>query len=338
MILPASSRIQEILAASKGKRILIVGDLMLDRFIFGDVERISPEAPVPVVRVDREISMPGGAANVAINIASLGGEPVLGGLIGEDPAGSDLREVLIDRGVDISCVLTEPKHTTIVKTRVIAERQQVCRVDRENPGSVSDTMIHDLITSVENHLETVDAVIIEDYGKGCIQQALLDRVIAACQTAGKPVAFDPKELDNLTLSGITIATPNLKEAIGATGIAVEKPVVNGSLSDELKEVGKALLERWGAEMVCVTLGPDGMSLFQRDTEPAHVDTHAREVFDVSGAGDTVVAAAALFIAGGATGAEAAALANGAAGVVVGKVGTATCSADELGFALNHEEV
>ena len=312
-----------------GHRILVVGDLMLDRYVFGSVDRISPEAPVPVVLVTRERAVAGGAANVAQNIQSLGGQAILAGLAGRDQAGQDLMGILVRNGIHTDGVVLDEQIRTIVKTRIFAERQQVVRVDRESPVPEPSDVWSALREKIGEVMPTVEGVIIEDYGKGAITQDVVDTVTAAARTAMVPVGLDPKDNHDLHFSWLTLATPNYAEACSAAGVPTVP--LGGDLAQHrtLAAAGETLLEKWHCELLAITLGPHGMYLVSPDDKPRVIPTKAREVFDVCGAGDTVISTAMLAMASGADGYAAAALANYAAGVVVGKVGTATCTPSEL---------
>jgi len=310
-------------------RILVVGDLMLDRYVFGSVSRISPEAPVPVVHVTRESSRPGGASNVSLNIASMGGSSTISGIIGRDDAGKVLLNTFDTTGIETDGIIRDGDIRTTVKTRIIAERQQVARVDYEENGDMHEDRIRELCEAIPALVRDADAVILEDYGKGVICQQVVDAVLQAAKENKKPVGFDPKDNHHLELEWLTLATPNYREACLATG---QPEVPLGDTPEdcvELQAAGKALSERWGTEFLLITLGSHGMYLCPHDSAPSVQPTLAQEVFDVSGAGDTVIAVAMLALAAGADHAQAAAMANHAAGVVVGKVGTATCSPAEL---------
>ncbi len=310
-------------------RILVVGDLMLDRYVFGSVSRISPEAPVPVVHVSSEASRPGGASNVSLNIASLGGSSVVAGIAGSDDAGEDLLKTLADAGIETGGVVCVDGIQTTVKTRIIADRQQVARVDHEDRPEVYADKIELLCKMLPGLVENSTGVIIEDYGKGVVCQEVVDVVLAAAKKFKKPVGFDPKDNHKLNLPWLTFATPNYREACLATG-QPELPLGDSPQESEgLCIAGEMLSELWDTEFLMITLGPHGMYLCPKSGEPSVQPTLAKEVFDVSGAGDTVIAVAMMAISAGAGYEEAAALANHAAGVVVGKVGTATCSVDEL---------
>ena len=323
------ARAEALLSSFSTRRLLVIGDLMLDRYIYGAVRRISPEAPVPVVKVTHEKGMPGGASNVACNIQTLGGRGAVAGIVGDDREAAELRRLLQEDGVGVDHLLSLASARTTVKTRIIAERQQVVRVDWEEPLQLSEGDAAQFCQLLEDAVQEVDGLIIEDYGKGLICQSVVDAALAAARARKVPVGYDPKDDHAVRVSGVTVATPNRKEAYAAVGR--EEPVIEiPPLEDrDLMEVGARLREKWGVELLVITLGPQGMLLFEPDGGPVHVPTRAREVFDVSGAGDTVIATTALALAAGATHREAAELANYAAGVVVAQLGTAPCHADEL---------
>ncbi|MBI4355716.1 MAG: D-glycero-beta-D-manno-heptose-7-phosphate kinase [Candidatus Omnitrophica bacterium] len=303
-------------------RVLVIGDLILDEFVWGKVDRISPEAPVPVVWTQRESAMPGGAANVANNIAALGGHATLLGVIGEDRAGKLLCKALTERGIEIGSLVIDERRPTTLKTRVIAHHQQVVRIDRETVEPLEAKTLQRLIASVREAVEGVDAVIIEDYGKGVISARLLSTVLPLARGAKLVVTVDPKEEHFRMYRGVTTLTPNRFEAAKATGIKTDT-------DDGVKRAGKAIVKELGCRSVLVTLGEDGMRLFESSGRTTHIPTKAQEVFDVAGAGDTVIAAYSLALAAGASALDAARLANYAAGIVVGKVGTAVATPEEL---------
>ncbi len=329
--------VRETLARFDGTRILVIGDLMLDCYTFGSVSRISPEAPVPVLHVAREETRLGGAANVATNITALGGTAAVAGLIGDDVDGTRLCELLQARGCRTDAIVALPERYTTVKTRIIADRQQVVRVDRESPPvAVGDgaAMLAERVVAV---IDEVDGIILEDYGKGVMSQPLVDRVLALAAERGIPVGFDPKDNHDLAVRGITLATPNYREACMAAGVA-EVPIDDPASCPALRETAERLAQKWSPQLLMMTLGPHGLYLRSADGgEPHVIPTHAREVFDVSGAGDTVIAVALTALAAGATPEVAATLANVAAGVVVGKVGTATCTPAEILAAVAAEQ-
>jgi D-beta-D-heptose 7-phosphate kinase/D-beta-D-heptose 1-phosphate adenosyltransferase len=311
-------RLQEILEDARSKRVLIAGDLILDEFVWGEVSRISPEAPVPVVRVTGESWFPGGAANVARNVRELAGQVILLGATGDDEHGRRLVRILEEAGIDTSGVIRDPARSTIVKTRVVAKHQQVVRVDREQPGA--GTIAPRIVEQIRA-AAPVDAVIISDYAKGFITQEVADEFIG--RLSHFPiVAVDPSPLNPIDWSGATAIKPNRAEALRAAN------VLDGS-GEAIEQVGLRLLEKWRAQFILLTLGEEGMMLFEQGRPPYHTPTRAREVFDVSGAGDTAIAAFTVALASGATPKEAAVIANEASGIVVGKLGTAVATREEL---------
>jgi len=323
------ARAAEILAGFGKVNILVVGDLMLDRYVFGSVTRISPEAPVPVVHVSREESRPGGASNVALNIGALGGGSAVAGGIGADAAGRELAATLRGAGIRMDGAVEDASVYTTVKTRVVADRQQVVRVDREASPAQFACCVDAICERMPALAAGADGVIIEDYGKGIICQRVVDAVLSAARSAGRPVGLDPKDTHHLSLPWLTLATPNYREACLAAGLPETPLPGDPAQSATLREAGRILSERWGTEYLMITLGPHGMYLLPRGGEARVLPTVAREVFDVSGAGDTVIATAMTALAAGAAFGEAAELANHAAGIVVGKLGTAVCSPAEL---------
>ncbi len=317
------SRMDVLIKRMSRARVLVIGDLILDEFIWGTVDRISPEAPVPVVRMERESAMPGGAANVACNVRTLGGQVNVLGVVGRDGGGTRLKQELEGRGISTEWVLVDPRRPTTRKTRVIAHHQQVVRIDRERTDRVAGSVLNSGLEAVRELIPQVDGVIVEDYGKGMIHPKLLGPVIGLAKRHRKVITVDPKEENISYYRGVTALTPNKKEAALAAGV----PITNET---SLHKAGKRILEKLRPEVLLVTLGEEGMCLFSRNGKrPVKIPTVAREVFDVSGAGDTVIAAFTLACAAGASFQEAAVLANAAAGVVVAKVGVATCSPEEL---------
>ncbi|HAS82729.1 MAG TPA: hypothetical protein DCS43_08675, partial [Verrucomicrobia bacterium] len=251
------ARASQLLDAFAGTRILVVGDLMLDRYVFGSVNRISPEAPVPVVHVTREESRPGGASNVALNISALGGRSTVAGALGPDDAGKDLKEALQNAQIGMDGVMDEATLRTTVKTRVVADRQQVVRVDRELPAARFSACVQSLCDRLPALVKQADGVIIEDYGKGIICQPVVDAVLTAAREAGCPVGFDPKDNNLLVLPWLTLATPNYREACLAAGLPEEPLGNNPADSPTLKAAGRILSERWGAAYLMITLGAHG---------------------------------------------------------------------------------
>ena len=316
-------RAAELLRRFPGTKILVIGDLILDEFIWGTVDRISPEAPVPVVWMERESAMPGGAANVASNVRALGGQVRLAGVIGPDARGERLRRELENRGISSEEILVDSSRPTTTKTRVIAHRQQVVRIDRDKTHGIRGPLLKRLIAAAQAAIPQVDGVIIEDYGKGLISPALLKPIVGLAKRHGKVITVDPKEEHFAYYRGVTALTPNKKEA----ALAAKMPITN---EKSLLFAGRKIFKTLKPEVLLITRGEEGMSLFFRQGNgPVRIPTVAREVFDVSGAGDTVIAAFTLAKAAGASFLEAAVLANAAAGVVVGKVGVAACSPEEL---------
>ncbi len=322
-------RVRRLLTAAARRRILVLGDVMLDQFVWGRVSRISPEAPVPVVEFDHESFMPGGAANVARNLTALGAATELFALIGRDPAGAHLRRLLERDRVDCRGLLPHPHRPTSVKTRILAQRQQVVRLDREVRGDLDPDAAEALVRRWRRRLPGADAVIVGDYGKGVVTQALLDAVREACRRHGVWLSLDPKPVHALDLSRLSLLTPNRKEAFELARLPDPHPAAPPRDDPALLEVARRLLDMLQPALLLITLGEHGMLLCPRGSAPRHIPTVAREVFDVSGAGDTVIAAFTLAVAAGASPVEAAVFSNHAAGVVVGKLGTATVSPAEL---------
>ncbi|MDH4227979.1 MAG: D-glycero-beta-D-manno-heptose-7-phosphate kinase [Deltaproteobacteria bacterium] len=314
-----------IINSMKKARVLVAGDLIVDHFIWGSVTRISPEAPVPVVNVTNETVVLGGAANVACNIASLGGHAALSGVIGRDRDGDALKKMLKERGITGSGVFTDRHRPTTIKTRIVAQHQQVVRFDRENSEPYSPKMRSKILSSVARLVSVADVVVVSDYAKGYVSRELVERLKDACAKRGVKLAVDPKVEHMDYYWGVSVITPNNNEASAASGIKIKD-------GESLREAAHALLDRLSAEAVLITRGEHGMSLFFDGSE-THIPTVAREVYDVSGAGDTAMAVLALSLASGATYEEAAVLSNIAAGLVVEKLGTATLTPDELKAAV-----
>ncbi len=323
------ARFEEILGRAGTKRLLVIGDVMLDEFVWGKVGRISPEAPVPVVEVTGESFYPGGAANVARNLRVFVESVGVIGMIGTDRGGEQLRELLRDEGIETAKVLEDSAFRTIVKTRIIARQQQVVRVDREQPAAPSAAQIRNVVDAVAGRLPEIDAIIFEDYGKGFLDADLVRQISACAREAGKIVCVDPNPRHPLDWKNVTAVKPNRTEAFLAAGIAWQDPVEPANSDQALRRVGAALLEKWDTRLLLITLGEQGMMLFQAGDEPHHIPTKARQVFDVSGAGDTAIALFTLALCCDASPVEAAEIANHASAVVVGKLGTATASPEEL---------
>ncbi len=323
------ARVQRILDSLETLRVLVIGDIMLDQFIWGSVRRISPEAPVPVVEFERESFMPGGAANVARNLTCLKARTSLLSVIGRDPSAKMLRSLLIAQNVECSGLVSSPNRPTSVKTRIIAHQQQMVRVDRETTQPIDANAEGRLLAEIHKQLPEADAVIVGDYGKGVITQSLLNKVKDLCRARGKWLSLDPKPVHHLDLAGLSLITPNRKEAFELAGIPDGARHGDPLKDTRLMAATSALLERLAPALLLITLGDLGMLLCRRNDKPIHIPTVAQEVFDVSGAGDTVIASFTLAIAAGASPLEAAIFSNHAAGVVVGKVGTASVTQEEL---------
>lgn len=325
----AVERVKELLAGCASARMVVVGDVMLDQFIWGQVARISPEAPVPVVDFERESSMPGGAANVARNLTALGARASLCGAVGEDSAAVEVRRLLAAAGIGCAGLVAAAGRHTSVKTRIIAHQQQIVRVDRETRGPVEPAMTRRFLAAIDRGLARTDAVVVGDYAKGVVTQELLDGLKRRCRERGVWLSVDPKPSHRLDLTGCSLITPNRKEAFELAGMEDGTRGADPREDGALRRAAETLLGELRPALLLITLGDQGMLLCQRGQEPFHIPTMAQEVYDVSGAGDTVIASFTLAIAAGASPVEAAVFSNHAAGVVVGKVGTATVSPAEL---------
>jgi D-glycero-beta-D-manno-heptose-7-phosphate kinase len=303
-------------------KILVIGDIMIDRFIWGNVSRISPEAPVPVVEVVRENFMPGGAGNVVSNITSLGGEAYLAGLIGNDNYGSTFIDEMNDRGVDCTSVITANNRPTIVKTRIIAHHQQIVRVDREIRGNIDNKYIEQLIDNIKKIVPKINAIIISDYGKGVINPKILSAVISCAKQFNKPILVDPKIEHFKKYKNVTCITPNTLEAkLGMNWHNVET-------QEDVEILGKKIMKTLNIPSLLITQGEKGMTIFE-GKNISHIPTMAKEVYDVTGAGDTVISVLAMCLANKTSVKDGAYIANIAAGIVVGKLGTATVTQDEI---------
>ena len=306
----------------QGKRIAIIGDLMLDRYIWGSVARISPEAPVPVVELDHEQDRLGGAANVAKNIKSLGGEPILVGVIGADNSGKRLHEIVRESGFPSDGIVVDGTRPTTVKTRVIAHNQHVVRIDREAKTDISYIIQNKILDVLRSRLHTLDGIIIEDYNKGVVVKGLITQIIQLAREIDKPVTIDPKFNNFFEYQHATVFKPNRKEV---------EEVLGKRLKDQaaINEAGKLLLEKLQARNILLTLGENGMTLFESDGSVSSVETMARNVADVSGAGDTVISTLTVALTGNANIREAATIANFAGGIVCGYVGIVPIDKEEL---------
>lgn len=322
-------RVNQLLAAAIQTRILVIGDVMLDQFIWGNVGRISPEAPVPVVDFDHESFMPGGAANVARNLTALKVPTELFGAVGRDHAAQELKRLLTAHHIGCQGLVASASRRTSVKTRIVAHKQQVVRIDRETRDGLDGALARRLLAALRPMLANTAAVIIGDYGKGVVSQPLLEEIQQLCRRRGIWLSLDPKPVHHLNLSGLSLITPNRKEAMELANIPDETRHDNPLADTNLLRAADQLLHDLRPALLLITLGESGMLLCQRGQRPFHIPTVAQEVFDVSGAGDTVIASFTLAIAAGASPVEAAILSNHAAGLVVGKIGTATVSPEEL---------
>lgn len=315
-------KLLNVISAFKKQSVLVIGDTMVDKFIWGKVKRISPEAPVPVVEVTRETETLGGAGNVANNITSLGAKAYLISTIGEDNTGRSLKDLLDEKNINSDYLVKDPHRPTIIKTRIIATNQQVVRVDREIKGIFAHSTESKILKSIENLIPKVDAVILSDYGKGVISPKVLKRTIFLAKKHKIPVTVDPKIENFKKYKKVTTMTPNTKEAIegmNARNIRTDK---------DISALGKKILKTLDSDSVLITRGEKGMTLIQPGNITT-IPTRAKEVYDVTGAGDTVISTMTLALAAKADLVSAAEIANFAAGIVVGKIGTATTNTQEL---------
>lgn len=313
----------KIIGRFRDKKVIVIGDVMLDKYIWGSVSRISPEAPVQVVEVEKESSAPGGAANVANNIAALGAKAIMVGIVGNDDARQELIMELEKRGIDTKGLIVDNDRMTIKKVRVFGKSQQLLRFDYEKKGYVNREIESKLISFVKDNLAGVDAIIISDYAKGVITAALMEKLKELCRHNNKIIVVDPKPKNSDLYNGVTLVTPNHAEAHSMAGIGELE-----NTKEDIEDLGKRLIKKLDCSIL-ITRGEKGMSLFEKDGHVSHIPTFAKEVYDIIGAGDTSVAAVALALVSGASFEEAAIIANYAAGITVGKVGTSTVSTDEL---------
>jgi D-beta-D-heptose 7-phosphate kinase/D-beta-D-heptose 1-phosphate adenosyltransferase len=324
-----AASLQALVARFASKRILAIGDLMLDEFIWGRVARISPEAPVPVVEVTGESYYPGGAANVARNVREFTPAAAVMGIAGADATGSRLLGLLADAGIDTAAVQQDPAIPTTVKTRIVARHQQVVRVDRERKGPLPAAQTERAMRLLDAAIGAIDAIVVADYGKGFLTQPLADYICRIARAHGKILTVDPHPHTSLRWPGATAVKPNRVEAFLAAGMPPSDPIDPVLADAPLLEAGRRLMDAWETGSLLITLGEQGMLLLDEGAPPYHTPTRAKEVFDVSGAGDTAIAVFTLGLAAGATPIQAAELANRASGIVVGKLGTATATTAEL---------
>lgn len=317
---------QQIVSQFPNRKLIVLGDLMLDEFIWGEVRRISPEAPVPVVEVKRESWHLGGAGNVVSNLIELGAKALPIGIIGDDETGRLMARKFADRGADTSGLIVDDSRPTTRKTRIVAHSQQMVRADRENRSPISGEIEDKVIAEFSAALTEAEAVIVSDYDKGLLTPRVLEAVISTTHNAGKIICLDPKIKNFLNYQKVDVITPNQPEAELASGIEIVDDVSLIAAAHRIRE----LLD---CANVLITRGEHGMSLLNAEDKLTHISTAAREVYDVTGAGDTVIATLTLAMAAGASVADAAVIANHAAGVVVAKVGTATVTPTELAETL-----
>ncbi len=315
---------RELLKKFKDRKVLVIGDFMLDEYIEGKVERISPEAPVPIVEARETTFRPGGAANVAVNVKSLGGSVTVLGVVGNDEGGERLRKILSGKGINTELLLEDTSRPTTRKTRIISGSQQLLRVDWESKNYISEKLRKELLTYLLENYRDFDVIVISDYGKGVVTKELFE--ITGEIRKRTPVFLDPKERNFPIYRNVTAMTPNIKETFQAVGI---KPISD----KDAERAGKKLIERFNLEYAVVTRSERGISIVT-GKEVKHIPTRAKQVFDVTGAGDTVIASFSLAVAAGALPFEAGEIANLAAGIVVGKLGTATVTVEEIEEALN----
>jgi rfaE bifunctional protein kinase chain/domain len=305
----------------RGATVLVLGDAMLDEYVWGEVERISPEAPVPVVDVRKRTHVPGGAANAAAGVVALGGRALLGGVVGDDTSGATLRESLTAAGVEADGLAIDPLRPTTTKTRVVAHAQQVVRTDSETRGPLPPQIEAELVGWVRGRMSEADTLLISDYGKGVLSGAAAPASIDAARREGKPVVVDAKGVHYSKYRGATVITPNVRDAAQAANIHIEQ-------EEHLREAARRLSAACGGAALLITRGAAGMTLFSVD-HPLHVPAEAHEVYDVTGAGDTVVAVLAVALGRNVPLPDAVRVANAAAGIVVGKVGTSAVTLGEL---------
>ncbi len=324
-------RVLEIIDSFKNKRIAIIGDLMLDEYIWGKASRISPEAPVPIVHIKEKTDCLGGASNVMRNVVTIGGNVSACGVIGDDENGSRVRELLNSYSINTDCLFSDPERITIKKQRVMASNQQLLRIDFEDTCEVKDEYRQKIVDKIKELAEKkeIDAIILEDYAKGLLDVETAEKINMIASDNNILITLDPHPGHPLKTNDLTLMTPNRMEAFGLAGLYHSEKITPVENDAPLMKVAAKLAKEWAPKFLLITLGSQGMALFEKGEEPVIIPTRAREVFDVSGAGDTVIAAFTLALLGGATGTEAAEFANHAAGVVVGKVGTVSVEMSEL---------
>ena len=332
------ARLTKIVDKFRDMRIAVVGDLMLDVYIWGKASRISPEAPVPVVQVKKKSSCLGGAANVMRNVVTLGGKVKAYGVIGDDSGGDEMKKLFESYDIDPTSLSIDKSRRTTQKERIIASAQQLLRVDFEDTEKLDDVIRQEMVIELKKLIdsEAIDAIIFEDYGKGVLNEKMLNQIIACAKEKNIITSLDPKPGHLLKVKGLTVMKPNRSEAFAITGTFSQGNGMAVEDDKQLHAVAAQLLDEWEPEYLIISLAAQGMALFRKDADMVVIPTKAREVYDVSGAGDTVIAAFTLALSTGADPVEAAEIANHAAGIVVGKVGTVTVSKEELLESFNRE--
>lgn len=338
----AKKRVHQLASEFHKYRIGVLGDIIYDHYIWGTASRISPEAPVPIVRVNKRTGSLGGAANVLRNVAGLGAQAMAFGVVGHDAHGDNVLKMCQEANIDTQGLIFDPRRKTTVKTRVIANHQQVVRIDDEVDHPIDEEVRKRLLNAITNAVfeNRLDGLIVEDYNKGVVTNDLVRDVNTILAGRNVSLALDPHPGNLLDLKGLSVLTPNRMEAFGLAGAYYTPTVLPIHDDVKLGEVALKLLKRWPSTLLLITLGADGMALFHEgDDEPVHIPTVAKEVYDVSGAGDTVIAAFMVAYLAGASAYEAAVIANHAAGIVVGKVGTVPIEIKELiaSFESHHEQ-
>lgn len=322
MITITKTRFKELKQNFKNKNIAVIGDVMLDGYIWGAVKRISPEAPVPVVEVEKEFNRFGGAANVAYNILTLGGNPIPFGVIGDDTHGTIFTSLMRDAAIQSDCLIIEKSRPTTVKTRVIANNQQLLRIDNESLAPITNDTQSKLLKALEAQITSLDGIILQDYNKGVLSPAFIEKVIKLARKHQVLITVDPKFHNFFSYKNVTVFKPNRKEAEDVLGMKIKT-------SEDISEAGKKLLSKLHSDYVLLTLGEGGIAVFEKNGEEKRMPTKARKVSDVSGAGDTVIATLTMALAAKANILEASYLANYAAGIVVEEVGIAPIEIDKL---------
>ena len=315
-------RFKEIKDRFGNFNVAVVGDMMLDSYLWGDVKRISPEAPVPVVEIDNEFFRFGGAANVAFNLVKLGGTPVPFGIIGDDKNGEIFSGLLNEVNITNDFLIKDKSRPTTTKTRVISSDQQIVRIDKESKKLISEEIEEELLSNFEKRIPSIDAIILEDYNKGVLTKSLIQKVISIANKHNKIITVDPKFANFYSYNNVTVFKPNLKEAEEALGVKAEN-------KNDIIDIGKSLIERLHCKYLLLTLGANGMAIFEKDKAPLFIPTKARKVLDVSGAGDTVIATLTFALLSGANISEATFFANYAGGLVCEEAGVVPITEEKL---------